>query len=160
MSDPRGGERGPAVPVPPPLIFVAGYALGWLIGRVIPIGADAPAVPALEAIGAIMAGVALGILAWAFSTFILARTPIYPNRPATTLVTHGPYSYTRNPMYLSLALLYTGLAVAMRAWWALVMLPLVLFAVQRIVIDREERYLAGEFGDAYAEYARRVRRWI
>lgn len=157
MSAPSIENRGPGVHVPPPLIFVAGFALGWLLGRMWPLG---PANPAVEAIGAIIAGAGLGLAAWAMSTFLLAGTPILPNRPATTLVTHGPYRYSRNPMYSSLTLLYIGLSLATATWWALPLLPLLLYILHRAVIAREERYLTEAFGDAYLEYTRKVRRWM
>jgi protein-S-isoprenylcysteine O-methyltransferase Ste14 len=145
------------VHVPPPLIFVAGFVLGRLVGQLWPLGA---ATPALEAIGAVIAGAGLALVTWAMSTFILAGTPIMPNRPATTLVTHGPYRYSRNPMYTALTLLYIGLALATATLWALVFLPVVLYVLHRAVIAREERYLTQAFGDAYREYTRSVRRWF
>jgi protein-S-isoprenylcysteine O-methyltransferase Ste14 len=157
MTSPSTASRGPGVHFPPPLIFVAGYVLGWLVGRMWPLGS---ANPVVEAVGAIVAGAGLALAAWAMSTFILAGTPIIPNRPATTLVTHGPYRYSRNPMYTSLTLLYIGLALATVTWWALPLLPLVLYVLHRAVIAREERYLTQAFGDAYLEYTRRVRRWL
>jgi len=83
-----------------------------------------------------------------------------PNQPASTLVLHGPYRYSRNPMYVSLTLLYLGLVLVTRTWWAFPLLPLVLLVLYRAVIAREERYLTTEFGEAYTDYTRRVRRWI
>jgi protein-S-isoprenylcysteine O-methyltransferase Ste14 len=150
-------DKGPGVHFPPPLLFVAGFTLGWLLGRLWPLGSGNAV---LEAVGAIVAGAGLALAAWAMSTFLLAGTPIMPNRPATTLVTHGPYRYSRNPMYTSLTLLYAGLALATATWWALVLLPGVLYVLHLAVIAREERYLTEAFGGAYREYAQRVRRWM
>ena len=157
MTAPNVTHRGPGVQVPPPLIFVAGFVLGWLMGGVWPLG---PASPVIEVIGAVIAGAGLALVSWAMSTFLLAGTPIMPNRPATTLVTHGPYRYSRNPMYTALTLVYVGLALATATWWALVLLPLVLYVLHRAVIAREERYLTQAFGDAYRDYTRAVRRWF
>jgi protein-S-isoprenylcysteine O-methyltransferase Ste14 len=142
------------------LLFVAGYALGWLIGRVWPIGAGVAPTPVLEVTGAIVAGAGLAIAAWAMSTFVLSGTTIMPNQPASTLVVHGPYRYSRNPMYVSLTLLYVGLVLITRTWWALPLLPVVLVMLYHAVVAREERYLGTEFGEAYTDYTRRVRRWI
>lgn len=46
------------------------------------------------------------------------------------------------------------------SWWPLIALPVVLVAVRRLVIDREERYLAAHFGEQYRSYSARVRRWL
>ena len=160
MTPAGSSGRGPGVAFPPPLLFVAGYALGWLIGRIRPIGAGAAPTPVLEVAGAIVAGAGLAIAAWAMSTFMLSGTAIMPNQPASTLVVHGPYRYSRNPMYVALTLLYVGLVLVTRTWWALPLLPVVLVVLYRTVIVREERYLGTEFGGAYTDYSRRVRRWI
>ncbi len=88
------------------------------------------------------------------------RTTIRPDRPATALATTGPYRLTRNPMYLSLALLYAGIAILWQSICALLLLPLVLFFIDRRVIVREELYLERQFGSAYRQYRARVRRWL
>jgi protein-S-isoprenylcysteine O-methyltransferase Ste14 len=63
-------------------------------------------------------------------------------------------------MYVSLTLLYVGLVLITRTWWALPLLPVVLVMLYHAVVAREERYLGTEFGEAYTDYTRRVRRWI
>ena len=75
-------------------------------------------------------------------------------------MTAGPYRLTRNPMYVSLAALYVGVSLFANSWWPLLLLPVVLLAVDRAVIAREERYLAGAFPAEYAAYRARVRRWL
>ena len=62
-----------------------------------------------------------------------------PDRPASVLVLSGPYRFTRNPMYLSLTVVYLGVSVLMQSLWSLMLLPLVLFFIRSKVIDREER---------------------
>jgi protein-S-isoprenylcysteine O-methyltransferase Ste14 len=83
-----------------------------------------------------------------------------PYKPATALAVHGPYRYTRNPMYLAMTIFYLGLTLLVNTLWPLVLLPAVLLVVQRGVINREERYLERTFGDAYRAYKARVRRWL
>jgi protein-S-isoprenylcysteine O-methyltransferase Ste14 len=63
-------------------------------------------------------------------------------------------------MYVGMAALYAALAVALGVIWALATLPLVLVAVDRLVIAREEPYLERKFGGPYRDYRRRVRRWM
>jgi protein-S-isoprenylcysteine O-methyltransferase Ste14 len=85
---------------------------------------------------------------------------IIPNRPASTLVTHGPFRLSRNPMYLGLSLVYLGVTLLVNSVWPLLLLPLVIAILQPTVIRLEERYLGARFGTAYDEYCRRVRRWL
>lgn len=92
--------------------------------------------------------------------FERARTPINPSAPSQALVTDGPYRLTRNPGYLGMAVLYAGIAMVANAPWALVPLPAAIAVVDRGVIAREEGYLERKFGAPYAEYRRRVRRWL
>jgi protein-S-isoprenylcysteine O-methyltransferase Ste14 len=89
-----------------------------------------------------------------------AGTNVNPTEPTTILVVEGPFKFTRNPLYLSLTLFYAGVAILMNALWAMLMLPAVLFLVNRGVIEREERYLERKFGEQYTQYKERVRRWI
>lgn len=77
-----------------------------------------------------------------------------------TLVTSGVFRLTRNPMYVGLAAAYAGVAALLGSWWPLALLPLVLVAVDRLVIAREEPYLARALGAQYEAYRRRVRRWL
>jgi protein-S-isoprenylcysteine O-methyltransferase Ste14 len=95
---------------------------------------------------------------WALATFRAAGTAISPNRPASTLVTHGPFRLSRNPMYLALSLLYLGVMLLVNSVWTLLLLPFVIAVLHLTVIRHEERYLAATFGIGYDAYRRRVRR--
>ena len=92
--------------------------------------------------------------------FLRRRTAILPSEPASVLVTSGILAWTRNPMYLGMAVFYVGLAVLLDSLAALVLLPLVLAVVQTQVIAWEEAYLERAFGDEYVAYKGRVRRWL
>jgi protein-S-isoprenylcysteine O-methyltransferase Ste14 len=89
-----------------------------------------------------------------------ARTNIYPSLPATALVTEGPFRFTRNPLYVALAILFLGLAFEFNTLWGIVVLAPLLLVMHYGVILREERYLEGKFGDPYREYCRKVRRYL
>ena len=106
------------------------------------------------------------ILGWltlfvaAAAHFRRAGTSIIPNQPASAFVVSGPYHFTRNPMYVSLALLYLGIALILNSWWIVALLPVVLIVIQLTVIAREERYLRQRFPVDYPAYCSRVRRWL
>lgn len=146
------------VRVPPPAIYIAGFLIGVALELAFPIGG----LPfPLALLGGLVAGALwLALDGTAMMLFQRARTSMVPMKPTTALVTSGPYRITRNPMYLGMAFLYAGLALALGVIWALAVLPLVLLTVDRIVIAREERYLELRFGDQYRDYKRRVRRWL
>lgn len=55
---------------------------------------------------------------------------------------HGPYRFSRNPMYVGLTVAYVGLWMGLNAVWPIVVLPVVLVALVRLVVKREERHLA------------------
>ena len=150
----------PGVVFPPPLLYVAGLLAGWLLDQWRRL-AITPGPSTLRIAGA-MFGVVLWlvIFASAFATFRRANTTLIPNRPATALATGGPYRWTRNPMYVSLVALYLGAALFMNSWWPVALLPVVVVLVDRLVIAREERYLAAAFRGEYEAYRSRVRRWV
>jgi len=80
--------------------------------------------------------------------------------PDTALVTTGPYRFTRNPFYVSFAVIFVGCSLSANApMLALVALPM-LVALHRFVVVPEETGLEAVFGDDYRRYAGRVRRWI
>ena len=159
MSD-RAPLANPGVRFPPPVLFAAGVAAGWLLDRFLrplPFPIDGEL---LEWLGVSLASVGLAMLAWGVLTFRAARTAVVPTRAANRLVAGGPYRFTRNPMYVGLTLLYVGVAALLDSAWPLLALPIVLALLVRLVIRREEAYLADAFGADYAAYRTRVRRWM
>lgn len=151
---------GANVRFPPPLIYVAGLALGVGASRFL----NLPSL-GLQLEMRSVAGIALDVIGFLVmfagaGLFLRRRTAIIPFKPASALVTSGILSWTRNPMYLGMAIFYAGLAVLLNSLAALVLLPLVLAIVQTQVIAREEAYLERAFGDEYRAYKTRVGRWF
>ena len=89
-----------------------------------------------------------------------ADAPVRTDRSVPRLTTEGPFRYTRNPGYLAMAMIYLGIAVLRNSLWAILLLPLVVYVIQREVIGREERYLERTFGEEYLDYKGKVRRWV
>lgn len=159
MSDgaPDGSDN-PGVVAPPPLIYASALAAGLLANRAyrvpfLPRGVSRVLGPALMA-GGLLVGT-LGL-----REMKRAGTNVDPYKPATAIVTAGPYRFTRNPLYVGLTLMYAGVAALANAGFAVALLPAVLHVMHHGVITREEIYLEGKFGDEYREYKRRVPRWI
>ena len=89
-----------------------------------------------------------------------AGTTVRPNRGTDHLVMEGPFSFTRNPLYLAGTTLVLGIGLVSGIVWFLLLAVLAAFAVQKLAIEREERHLQARFGKTYVDYAERVRRWI
>ena len=146
--------------IPPPLILVL-IALGmWGLSRVMPVVAVTGNVHRWAAVLLVLLGAAFsvaGVLA-----FRRAQTTVNPLRPETSavLVTGGVYRLTRNPMYAGMLLVLVGWAIWLHSGWALVG-PLAFgLYITRFQIAPEERALQRIFGQQFASYCLRVRRWL
>ena len=148
----------PGVRLPPPLLYVAAVVAGWLLDRQwpVPIGAGATR----RALVWLLIALSAVLLSSSFRSFWRQHTSAIPIRPATALVIAGPYRFTRNPMYVGMALLTVALGLLLNTWWPIVLLIPTLILVQVFVIAREERYLRRRFGAEYDAYTRQVRRWL
>ena len=149
----------PGVKFPPPFVYIVFFLLGFVLERVAPIPALLPNVMAWLGGWAICVA-SLFFVMPAMRSFRAARTSMIPFRPASSLVTHGVYGITRNPMYLSLLLLYAGLSIFFNFWWPIVLAPALIVVMDRMVIVKEEAYLTRRFGEEYRRYGGRVRRWL
>jgi protein-S-isoprenylcysteine O-methyltransferase Ste14 len=107
---------------------------------------------------AVLVGLALG--GAAVSAMIRRHTSPGPYEPSTSLVTDGPYGFTRNPIYLGFLMIYLGFTWLAGTFWGLLLSPFLLATVTWAVIQPEEKYLGGKFAAAYSSYRSRVRRWL
>jgi protein-S-isoprenylcysteine O-methyltransferase Ste14 len=157
-TEPTPPERGADVRVLPPAVFAASFALGALADRWHHVGV--PGGRRSRAIGIGLMAAGAGLAASGAATFRRHRTTVIPHRPVSTFVTAGPYRFTRNPMYTGLSICHAGGALVLGSAWPLATLVAAVVGVRRLVIDREERYLAERFGPEYEAYRRTVRRWL
>lgn len=146
------------VRVPPPLLYALAALGGYVLNRQSPLAVGEGAVINALAVMFAVAGLVLAVTS--IGNFRRSRTSIVPIRPATTLVVSGPYRFTRNPMYVSLAAMTIAAGLLINSWWVLLLLVPVLLIVRVFVIGPEERYLQRRFGADYVAYMHRVRRWM
>ncbi len=156
MTDDERDKAG--VVAPPPLIYLASLVLGLLLNRRFPVSFLPRRIARI--FGWLLLGGGVLLIGWFEWTMRRAGTPANPYKPVSHMVTEGSFHYTRNPAYLSMAMIYSGVASLVNALWAILLLPVTLFVIQRGVIEREERYLERKFGEEYLRYKGRVRRWI
>ena len=152
-------QDNPGVIAPPPLIYLGALVIGLLLHARFPLRFLPRGWTRLP-FGGLLIGGSVLCVRLAFREMQRAHTNVDPRRPATALVVEGPFRFTRNPLYLSLALFYAGIAILVNALWAILLLPVALIVLRLGVIEREERYLERKFGEQYLRYKARVRRWI
>lgn len=149
--------------------FRVGYhpALGLLLGLLAGIGLDFlrplpgtpwPLGPRL-ALGLPPLLLSLALAGWGLAALRAARTTVEPGYTPSALVVAGPFRFSRNPLYLAQILLLAGLGLAAFPW-LLPIAALQCLLLDRVAIPREERALAETFGEDFAAYRARVRRWI
>jgi protein-S-isoprenylcysteine O-methyltransferase Ste14 len=147
----------PGVITHPPVLYGIALILGAAIDVFVPLPLLDPETGPVVGLGLVAVGFVLA--GWCAVLFVRAGTNVPTHRPSTALVTHGPYRFSRNPIYVALTAISVGVGLwANSAWMVGLILP-TLVVMQVGVIEREERYLEEKFGDEYREYKARVRRW-
>ena len=146
--------------IPPPVVAILIAIAMWGVSALRPTLPLVPVIRHLTVAALALAGVTLALLGLvAFRRSKTTIDPLHPNR-ASTLVTGGVYRITRNPMYVGLALLLAAWAVHLSSLWPFLGPILFVLYISRFQIAPEERVLRGIFGEEYARYAARVRRWL
>ena len=144
--------------IPPPIIalicIVINYLSTYLINPI--------KFPNNEIIGGLilLLGVATAVLATLL--FKKDQTTVNPRNPekATTLVTSGIFSITRNPMYLGLFLSISSTILFFGSWFGIIILMFFVWYINKFQIIPEEEAMEKLFGGKYSEYRQKVRRWI
>ena len=146
--------------IPPPVQFAVAFLAGVGLNRLSPWRPAGMAMPGVRWAGfaLILAGCALAVAA--AGRFVLRRTTLHPTGEPSRLVVNGAHAWSRNPMYVSLTVVYVGLALALGRAWPLILVVLPLASMNFVTIPFEEARLRQIFGEDYADYCRKVRRWI
>lgn len=144
--------------MPPPVLFGLLVKVAFLVQFLALGGVHASRMSGL--VGGLLIAASMALLAASKQRFHDAGTPVRPKSRTTAIVDNGPYRFTRNPMYLAMAGVMTGLAVILGSLALAVAAVAFVVVVHYGVVLREERYLLGLYGDTYRGYMQRVRRWI
>ena len=104
---------------------------------------------------------AIVVLSGVFAFIKLSTTvdPRYPEK-ASELVIIGIYKYSRNPMYLGILLVITGIAVYSGALSSIFVVSSFVAFINKYQIVPEEVALQEKFGESYTHYNQNVRRWL
>jgi protein-S-isoprenylcysteine O-methyltransferase Ste14 len=153
----QGGAR---VRFPPPLVFLLLLGAGALVQRYV-MRAPMP-VPSLGRwiLAAVFGLPGLALLVHAQLLFKRAGQSPAPWLPSPELVLRGAYRFTRNPMYLGMTLTTLGIAFVADDVWMVAAAFFGLVIVHLIAVVPEEAYLGEKFGEGYARYKAKVRRYL
>src|SRR5215472_17341967 len=105
QQTPRAANLGMARP---PIIYLIAIVAGLVLHFVWPLRV-LPGLARLFGVPIVVFAATLFI--WAIRTFSSAGTPVPGNQPTTTIVSAGPYRFTRNPIYLAFSLFQAGIAL-------------------------------------------------
>lgn len=155
-------KHAAAVRVFPPAVPTLTILIGVGLDRLWPIdlGIALPKPARYWLGGLIVTGAIFGLGAWSALLIRSTGQSENPWKPTTEIVERGPYSVTRNPLYLQMVLVCVGVAVMLMNWWILILTPACAWLLQKLAILPEEDYLERKFGSAYLKYKSRVRRWL
>jgi protein-S-isoprenylcysteine O-methyltransferase Ste14 len=157
----KNTKDSPGVIIPPPLFYAGFFLLSMVLQGYFTIRAAFFFHSHWANIfGSLLYFVGVCFIFPAMFEFVKSKNTIITAKPATSLQTNGIYSYSRNPMYVGLLLIYLGLTLQFGNWWTLILTPFLLAFITYLVIRPEEKYLTRAFGDEYTNYQKRVRRWI
>lgn len=154
----KSSEDSPNVVAMPPVIFLLGIGIGFALDLLIPMPFVAEAYDVTAGLFVIALGIVL--IAWAVRSFTTAGTNVDVRQPSTSVVASGAYAWSRNPIYIGMALIVLGTAIWLNSLWILFSLVPIIPLIEYGVIRREEKYLEKKFGPTYLDYKTKVRRWI
>lgn len=111
-------------------------------------------------LGAVPLLLGAALVLYALRLFVRNKTTAEPFGESAALVTSGPFRVTRNPMYVGILLMLSGMACLLGTVGPGLVVPVLGVVFDVIFIRREEARMETMFGDAYRRYKAHVRRWI
>jgi protein-S-isoprenylcysteine O-methyltransferase Ste14 len=151
-------HKGPGLPVHPPVMYLAVLLLGFGLNHFCAMSLFPGRL--CDILGVTLIALGVAIMPSVLIRYRMLRTPFDPHKPASALITDGPYRFSRNPAYIALTLWYLGIGLLLNNAWALLLSIPLLVVMDRVAIPREEQHLEAKFGQEYQHYKSTVRRWL
>lgn len=156
----RTGEKNVQIKVvPPPLIFLAMILIGLVLHRLIPLTIKIQSSFIRILFASIFIGFSGKITGQTFRVMRRHKTDIVFKKPTICLITTGPFRFSRNPLYISLLLLYVGIGVLLNSLWFAPLLLLMFIFLRQMVLN-EEKLLSYLFTEEFQDNKNSVRRWF
>lgn len=148
----------PGVIAPPLAIYLVALAVGLWAEWYWPWALDLERAGQAVGGGLVIAGGVL--IRLAMTWFKRAETTVNPYGSSSSVVSDGPFGFSRNPIYVGMTVALVGFSGVFDTAWVALSLLVVLPVMHWGVIVREEAYLERKFGDDYRTYKATVRRWV
>lgn len=161
MSDFDTTERPNRIPWPP-LLLVLAIIVGSVLNAAIPLPFLPEGAPSAVArwVGTLMIIAAIALDIWAFLLFRRHQTTILPHQGSNQIVASGPFSVSRNPIYLGNLTIVAGIGLRANSLWFFFLLIPMAYLLVRLAIAREEAHLSHRFPEEWARYSASVHRWL
>ncbi len=152
------GREHAGVAFHPPFLLLAAIVLGFVARWLAPLSFLPVAVSGSA--GPVIIGGSLALFFWAVYSMRKGGASISTGEATERIIMRGPYSFSRNPIYVAMLLLQIGIGFWANSLWFWLFATLSAVLLVWGVIKREELYLERTFGADYVAYKARVRRWI
>jgi protein-S-isoprenylcysteine O-methyltransferase Ste14 len=148
--------------IPPPVVLLSCGALMWIVDAYLP--SFRVAFPGNRILFWVLLLAGMFLIIFTIASFLRRGTTFHPGRRAlagaTSLMVTGVFRYTRNPIYLGMAIMLVAWAIFLQNVLALLGPVIFIAFITRYQIKPEEEALEKVFGEDYARYKARVRRWV
>src|SRR5437763_9112240 len=111
MKNEDSMQDNPGVIAPPPLIYAGGLVASLLLHLAFPLRVRLLPRRVSRRLGGSLMGIGVLLSLYGFRVMRQTGTEVNPTKPATVLVVKSPFQFTRNPLYLSQTLFYSGIAM-------------------------------------------------
>lgn len=139
----------------PPLIVLGCIAVQILLNILVPLEVNLSLL-----LGLLILIFSLGIITYAFIELNNYETTYIPDGEPEKLVTSGPFSFSRNPIYLGMAGVLLAIAFLLQSLSALLIPILFISIIQNTWIPHEEKKLAEIFGEEWQTYSEKTKKWL
>ncbi len=147
------------VEIPPPFFTLACMGASWFLHSLISISLNISR-PTANLLGFILLTIGFTLILSCIFLFKLKKTNVAPWKSTSTIIQSGPYSFSRNPIYLGLCILQLSVTFFLRSFIGFFFLMLLIGFLRYFVIQNEEEYLSEKFKDEYQQYCLKVDRWV
>jgi protein-S-isoprenylcysteine O-methyltransferase Ste14 len=142
----------------PPVWLLIFMAIAWVQVQVWNPLAYQSGLTTLVGRGAIAFGIIL--MGVSFIMFLQHKTSVVPKQTPRSMITAGPYKYSRNPIYVADAIVLIGYVLTLGSVISFVLVPAFAWVIRTRFINGEEVGIRVEFGQAYEDYCQQTRRWL